>query len=165
MEKMPLWGIGPQFAILIIIYSIMITIFHWITKPLFTIVLTSPLTFGIIGIVLLTVGIIFTKVAVKRIIESHNQDVLCRQGVYRLCRHPIYASWIFFNVPGLILILQLIPFFRSWLIFTIPVVTYIAFITVIKKEEEYLLKRFEDDYKRYKQEVNLVFPNFLNLLN
>jgi protein-S-isoprenylcysteine O-methyltransferase Ste14 len=77
---------------------------------------------------------------------------LATQGIYALCRHPIYGNAIFFTIPGMLL------FFRSWLLFTVPLVMYIVFRLLIKEEDEYLRQKFGPAYLIYEKKVNAVFP-------
>jgi protein-S-isoprenylcysteine O-methyltransferase Ste14 len=55
-------------------------------------------------------------------------------------------------MPGLVLLDRARPLFLA------PVVAYIVFKATIRRENEYLEKRFAEAYSRYKAEVNELFP-------
>jgi glyoxylase-like metal-dependent hydrolase (beta-lactamase superfamily II) len=84
--------------------------------------------------------------------RAFEEGVLATQGVYALCRHPIYGNAIFFTIPGVLL------FFRSWLLLTVPVAMYIIFKLLIGEEEDHLRRGFGSAYLEYEKEVNAVFP-------
>jgi protein-S-isoprenylcysteine O-methyltransferase Ste14 len=104
------------------------------------------------GIILLVIGIPMLIIAGKAATVAYNSDKLATTGIFGLIRNPIYSAWIVFIIPGLVI------FDRSWPLFLTPVVAYIVFKIRIRREYEYLEKRFGDDYRTYKAEVNEVFP-------
>ncbi len=151
-NKMSIMGIDPIFISTSITYGIIAFIINIYTKPFFFI---KGLPLGIaigIGIVFLIIGIPFYILSAKTIYKIHIEGILCTTGVFAACRHPLYASWIFFLMPGIII------FFRSWLLFTIPLFMYIILVIFIDKEENYLLAIYGDKYRNYKKSTNLSFP-------
>ena len=76
---------------------------------------------------------------------------LVTSGVYRIVRHPLYASiiWMIFAV-GVI--------YANYWVFILNAVVFIpAMYYRAKQEEAELLKRFKD-YKKYKKAVGMFFP-------
>ena len=67
-------------------------------------------------------------------------------------RHPLYASSVFFILPGVAL------GFRSWLLLPLPVVAYVALRILLPAEEEDLHEQYGDDFDRYRNTTNALFP-------
>ena len=83
---------------------------------------------------------------------AYNSDKLATAGLFGFVRNPMYAAWIVFIIPGLVLLT------RSWPLLLTPLVAYSAFKLLIRRENAYLEKRFGDAYRRYRVEVNELFP-------
>ena len=83
---------------------------------------------------------------------AYNSDKLATTGLFGIVRNPMYAAWIVFIIPGLVLLT------RSWPLFLTPLVAYAVFKLLIRRENEYLEKRFGDEYREYRGEVNELFP-------
>lgn len=81
-----------------------------------------------------------------------NKGELVTTGIFSVVRNPIYAAWILFILPGIMI------FFQSWLMLATSLVTYIIFKAFIKEEEQYLEKTFGQAYLDYKSKVNGLFP-------
>ena len=73
-------------------------------------------------------------------------------GAFALVRHPVYAAWIVFLLPGLGLLS------RSWLLLVTPLVAYAVFKTLIAKEDDYLTERFGQPYLDYRARVREIIP-------
>ena len=111
-----------------------------------------PWVFLVAGLALAVVGIPMLIVAVKAGMAAYDADKLATTGLYGIVRNPMYAAWIVFIIPGLVLLT------RSWPLFLTPPVAYIMFKLLIRRENEYLEKRFGDAYRKYRAEVNELFP-------
>ena len=81
-----------------------------------------------------------------------NKGKLVTTGIFSVVRNPIYAAWILFILPGIMM------FFQSWLMLATSLVTYIVFKAFIREEEQYLEKTFGQAYLDYKSKVNELFP-------
>lgn len=77
---------------------------------------------------------------------------LATDGVFRCCRHPVYASFVVFLVPGIFLILN------SWLGLTTPIFMYTILCILVRKEEKYLENVFGVEYVEYKKRVPIILP-------
>jgi protein-S-isoprenylcysteine O-methyltransferase Ste14 len=64
----------------------------------------------------------------------------------------LYASWVVFIVPGIVLLM------RSWIGLTIPLFMYVVLRRLSVKEETYLETTFGDAYLEYKKKVPAVIP-------
>ena len=105
-----------------------------------------------IGSILMFIGLPFYTVSLSRAYRAFDSGVLMTNGVYAVCRHPVYASWIVFLVPGMALLSN------YWIGLTAPVFMYIVARVLVKKEESYLEERFGDKYIRYKNKVPAFIP-------
>jgi len=151
-DRISFWGIGIKFAILSLGYSAVIIFVHYFTYPLFYIKFLPYRLFLISGIFLIVVGISLYITSAFSVRKAYTEDALRTKGVYSICRHPLYSSFIFLTVPGICLL------FKSWIAFSVPFVMYIFFRVLIKEEEDYLRDKFADEYEEYKKEVSFVFP-------
>lgn len=153
MKRLSFWGIGPKMAVITLLYTGILLAFHYSFPSIFTLSQVPVTLIWLLSSLLLCIGIPFLMISATTIRAVYQQDQLYTKGVYRLCRHPLYASFIFFIAPGIILL------FRSWLLLTVPLFLYIVFRLLIRVEEQYLAKRYTTDYIEYQQNTNLVFSN------
>ena len=87
-------------------------------------------------------------------LEIHEKHTLITQGIYRLIRHPMYASqWILVLAQPLLL--------HNWIAGFINLVTFVPFYFLrVREEEKLMLEQFGDRYESYMQAVGSVFPKF-----
>lgn len=83
-----------------------------------------------------------------KIYEGHS---LVRHGVYKIVRHPLYASIMLMLFGGSIFYSNILSAFLTAFIF-IPFMYYRA-----KQEEAFLIQEFAE-YKNYKNNVGMFFP-------
>lgn len=151
-KQMTRWGIGPKFTIISVIYAAIVFTIQNILFSELRFVIYSTLINKIIGIVLMLIGFIIFLIPAFTIDKYFYEGKLCTKGVYAYLRHPIYAAWISFIMPGFVI------FSGSILGITIPIFMYIIFRTLIPVEEKYLLDKFGDEYREYQSKVWAVFP-------
>ena len=151
-EKMPLHGVGPVFAALSFGYGIVMLIISGYFHPVFQVDLVPHWLLTIIGILFLVIGAPFFLISVITVVRAYSANELVTEGVFRCCRHPLYASWVVFIVPGIALLL------KSWILLTTPL--FMAFILrlLVKKEEAYLERVFGSSYTAYKNHVPCILP-------
>jgi protein-S-isoprenylcysteine O-methyltransferase Ste14 len=70
---------------------------------------------------------------------------LLTDGVYGMCRHPIYASWVIFFVPGIVILIN------TWIGFSVHVIMYFLLRTLVLEEDQYLEKTFGEEYLPYRK--------------
>jgi len=155
---MTIWGIGPRFALFSFLYFLFALIIHLIFYPMFVIESVPYTLLVIIGIFLISIGIPIWILSAKTIVKGFSQGKLMTEGVYSICRHPLYGNGIFFTFPGILL------FFKSYMLLTLPLFMYVLFRKLISAEEAYLSEQFGDDYTQYVNSVNLAFPKFWKML-
>ncbi|OGJ20572.1 hypothetical protein A3K73_05300 [Candidatus Pacearchaeota archaeon RBG_13_36_9] len=146
------WGIGPRFALFSIIYAAII-VFIGINYLNTNIPIDSKILF-FVGVVLIIMDILVYSLSVRRVMKAFGEGRLETKGIYKYARHPIYASWIVFIIPGTMLI------YGKWLGLTIPIFMYLVFRILIGKEEKMLEERFGRKYLEYKKKTGSIFPKF-----
>jgi len=151
-EKRKQLGVGPKWALPTTVYFTAAVIAHFATYPRFVIAPLSFATCAIVGGLLVAAGICVYAAAFMSLREGLRQGILITHGLYAIMRHPLYASSIFFIIPGIALL------FRSWLLLPMPAVAYVAFRIFIPAEEHDLHEQYGDDFKLYRERTNAVFP-------
>ena len=149
---MSLRGVGPVFAALSLVYGISMIFISSHYHPVFQISFMPNWLLSILGITLIVVGVPFFLIAVKTVVRAYNADKLVTDGIFRCCRHPLYASWAVFIVPGIALLL------KNWLVLTTFVFMVLILRLLIKKEEAYLERVFGSSYTAYKKCVPCILP-------
>jgi len=127
----------------------------------FSLIRTSsdvPLIHEIIGVFLMLFGFLLWIISIKYLSGLHYRDIepkiiLQTKGPYRIVRHPMFFSWIMIAVGAEI-------FFQS--IEALPLIAAFCIILILraKREENYLEKKFEKQWKNYKKKVGFLFPKF-----
>jgi protein-S-isoprenylcysteine O-methyltransferase Ste14 len=151
-EKMSRWGVGPLFAVLSIGYAIMMLAISRYFHPTFRINLVPYWFLSILGIALILIGVPFFIISAIRVTHAYNADALVTDGIFRCCRHPLYASWVVFIVPGIFFLID------SWLALTTPIFMYLILRKLVGKEEVYLESVFGSEYRQYKQKIPCILP-------
>lgn len=152
MQKRTIWGVGRQFLVASLLYSVIILILDHMIFGERSFVLIFPFLRYTTGTVLIVVGFSMLLISIITIKKVLSKGKLITTGIYGVVRHPIYGAWIVFIIPGIVLING------RFLALTIPIVMYVIFRMLIKKEEGQLIKLFGVDYLMYKQKVNAIFP-------
>jgi len=151
-DKMSRWGVGPSFAALSFVCLCIAIIAERSGPALADISIVPYGALLSIGLSLIALGLVFYIAAVISIMRAYNADRLCTTGPTGLCRHPIYAAWAVFIIPGIALLLN------SWIaLATIPVICLILRV-LVRKEERYLEHRFGDEYRVYRSRVPAILP-------
>jgi protein-S-isoprenylcysteine O-methyltransferase Ste14 len=147
-----MWGSGPKIIGSTLVYLAVILCIDTLYQPPAIIRPEKIIILYILSTLLLILGIAIWFVAGRTIVMMYKLDSLYQEGLYKFCRHPLYANFIFILSPGFSLLAN------SWLILTTPVFMYLSFKYFIKEEERYLIEQFGQAYIQYKQDVNSVFP-------
>jgi protein-S-isoprenylcysteine O-methyltransferase Ste14 len=149
---MKITGVGPKIAIPSIIYLLITIIVDNLYYPVFKFTLSSHSTLIINGVILILISIGLVIICARKLVKSFNANLLMTDGLYKVCRNPLYAVYLIFVYPGLSLILN------SWLVLTTVIVNYILLQIFIKAEYKYLEETFGEEYKTY---LNKVWFKFL----
>lgn len=151
-SKITRWGVGPKFLFFSVAYFLIVVIIHYAFLPELKFTVFHRLINIISGIVFIVTGFILFIIPAFIIDKYFEKGELATKGVYSIMRHPIYGSWIVFIIPGIVLL------HGSVIGISVPVFMYFVFRVVIKKEEDYLLNKFGNDFIKYKKNVNAIFP-------
>ena len=151
-EKMSRWGVGPTFASLSIGYWLVTLAISRYFHPVFQIGPVPHWLLFVPGEVLMAIGVPFYIISARVVMRAYNADKLVTDGVYRYCRHPLYASWVVFIIPGFVLLLN------SWIALTTPIFMYFVLHRLVRKEETYLERVFGSEYLGYKKNVPCILP-------
>jgi len=86
-------------------------------------------------------------------IKIYKNHTLVSKGVYKIVRHPLYASliWIFFACAIL---------YQNWLAFLLNLFIFLPMMYHRAKQEEQLLSEQFKNYKTYQKEVGMFFPKW-----
>lgn len=87
-------------------------------------------------------------------IKIYDEHTLVQRGMYKIVRHPLYASIMLMFYGACLVYRNLLCFFAVTLIF-IPFMYYRA-----KQEETLLIQNF-NEYKDYKKRTGMFFPKIL----
>ncbi len=122
------------------------------TEYLNKLVSPSSIILSIIDQLLIAIGTVFVAVSVYQVRRGISAGKLVTDGLYAYFRHPLYAGWILFIVPGIVLLSGLV------LMILLPFLMYAFFRVSIRKEEDELERPFEEEYLSYKRRVNSIVP-------
>jgi protein-S-isoprenylcysteine O-methyltransferase Ste14 len=85
-------------------------------------------------------------------LEVREQHTIVKTGVYRVIRHPMYASFFLLSVAQM----ALLP---NWLVAASGLLAALAFYAFrLPREEQMMLECFGDDYRRYMAETKRFIP-------
>jgi protein-S-isoprenylcysteine O-methyltransferase Ste14 len=104
------------------------------------------------GIVLAAVGLVFWASAARGLVRAYAADRLAKRGAYGLCRHPIFAWWIFFILPPAALITN------SWLFLVAALAAALLAIPSMRREDSALAARYGEEHAEYARRVRALVP-------
>jgi protein-S-isoprenylcysteine O-methyltransferase Ste14 len=105
-----------------------------------------------VGLELGAIGLIFWASAAARLIPALRVGRLAMRGAYGLCRHPVFAWWIYFVLPALSLGLD------SWIFAALAAFLYFLARDAAIREEAALVKKFGDEYRNYAERTRRLLP-------
>lgn len=149
---MTIWGVGLRFTAFSLLCFILTLAAHCIGYPFFVIRGVPYVVLAAVGLILIAIGVPIWVAASGEVDRAFEAGELATQGVYALCRHPIYGSATFFVVPGILL------FFRSWILLAVPLAMAVLAGLLVRREEAYLRDRFGQAYLEYASRVGALFP-------
>jgi protein-S-isoprenylcysteine O-methyltransferase Ste14 len=146
------WGIGPVFALLSILYGLITLFISHYFYPDFRMDVIPYRLLSITGVILIIIGFPFFIISAATVTRAYNSDKLVIDGIFRYCRHPLYASFVVFIVPGIAILMN------SWPALTTPIAMYFILRLLVIKEESYLESVFGSEYLEYKKRVPCIMP-------
>jgi hydroxyacylglutathione hydrolase len=156
-KQMTIWGVGPKFTAFSVLCLVLALVVHVIWYPLSVIQGMPPVVLIAVGLILISIGVPIWGAASREVDRAFEAGELATQGVYALCRHPIYGSATFFVIPGILLL------FRSWVLLAVPVAMAVLARLLVRREEVYLREKFGQAYLEYAASVGALFPRIWRL--
>jgi protein-S-isoprenylcysteine O-methyltransferase Ste14 len=150
--SMTAFGVGPKWVALSVLFSVPAIAARMRWPEFFAIPIVPRPVVIVLGCLLLAVGLPLCVAGVVALKRGFPKGALFTGGVYGLCRHPIYGSWVVFNVPGMVLLAN------SWIGLLVPVPMYIALRLLVRDEEAWLEQTFGETYRAYRDRVPAVMP-------
>ena len=83
--------------------------------------------------------------------ENGGKGKLVDTGIYKHCRHPVYAGQIFMTIGTVLLA-------NDWLVGVLPAGTFVLSIWRAVLEERDLKERFGHDFESYKNTTSFIIP-------
>lgn len=151
MKTMSVWGIGPKWGVLVLGYAAA-SIFLGHHYSILVIPEALSAYARVAAVFLLIIGLPLWVVSGRTMFRGVGEGRLLTAGPYAMCRHPIYGSWILFNLPAISLLS------RSWLGLTSSVFAYVLLRMMAGAEEDYLLEKFGTPYSAYRRRTPFVLP-------
>ena len=148
-------GVGLKWALPTAAYFIAAVSAHFAAYPQFLISQVSFATCLVVGALFIMAGVSMYLAGLVGLRNGLRSGSLVTHGLYAIMRHPLYASSIFFIIPGVALA------FRSWLLLPMPVVAYAACRAFLPAEDDELLGRYGEQFSQYRQRTNAFFPTRL----
>lgn len=149
-KKMNIAGSAPFIAVPTFIYLAITIVISYLAYPGFSITQNS-LYIILPGIALILIGAVMVISCARKLLKSFGNNKLMDDGLYKIFRDPMYASYLLFVIPGIALI------FNSWLAVTTVLINYVLYSIFIRKEHNYLKEKFGNDYEEYLQKVLIKF--------
>ena len=133
---------------------VILLIFSYILGVAFEINLSFPAFVNFIGLLFLLKSVFIFIISI-RIFFAHKEKLppststnkIIKTGIYSYTRNPIYLAFVFFQIGMFLVFVNIYYFFSS-----LVLIIWLNF-HVIKAEERYLEKKFNDEYLRYKNNV------------
>ena len=116
---------------------------------------------GLLGFIVVVLGVVnwlfiayhVDKVHKKAPLSVAGIDQVITEGAYAFVRHPVYLSYI-------ILVWCVFVIFPEYRMLFAACWATLVFVFWSALEERMLEDKFMDDYKKYKQRVPMLIPNF-----
>ncbi len=150
-KPMTMFGVGPRWGLISLAYGAGVFMLARMFPALYFPAMLHP-ALNILGALLILIGLPYYFLAVRAMTRAFKAKELVTTGVYAVCRHPLYGSWIVFLAPGIVLLTHI------WLGLSVPVVMYLVLRVMVKEEEDYLAATFGEPYLQYKATVPFVSP-------
>ncbi|CRG97005.1 protein-S-isoprenylcysteine O-methyltransferase, putative [Plasmodium gallinaceum] len=128
-------------------------------------VILSSLVLSLIGLFLRLFGIIQCSSNFSfYVLSSHSlrkknmkkEHHLVKKGLYKYMRHPCYTGWFYYSLFLQLFLFNIFCFFLSFII------SWAFLYRTIKIEERNLLKCYNEEYRKYKEETPHIYIPFIN---
>jgi protein-S-isoprenylcysteine O-methyltransferase Ste14 len=151
-KAMTVFGVGPKLDFWTFLYTFGIVGLCVKFPSAFHMAFLPSLVRLFLGILLVLAGGTLYILSIKTIFKGFQAGKLMTNGVYGLCRHPIYASWGIAIVPGIALLCD------NWAALSISIFLCAVTKLLVAEEERWLEKKFGKKYKAYQRQVPGLLP-------
>lgn len=151
-RRMTSFGVGPRIALFTLPYLALAIVLHVVWPGVFLMTDSFHPAFVAVGASLGVIGLALWAGGGRVIDRAFTEGRLLTTGAYAIVRNPMYSGFIVFLLPGISLAL------RSWILLSTAAVAYLIFRVLIRKEEEYLLGRFGQEFLDYRRRVTAIIP-------
>lgn len=151
-RKTGFFGIGPWLAVVGFVFFINAAIISIDHRKDFYMTVFGGTADSNLGLLLFLFGFLVFFAAQISFYIGWRRGNLVTAGLYRLCRHPMYASWILIMLPATGLMLH------SWLVMINAAVVYVMFKLLIDREDKRLETAFGREYLDYRARTNEIVP-------
>ncbi len=149
-KRQRLFGVGPVGAAISFVW---LAIGFWVNGALgHPAILVNPTPLKIVGVALAVIGLGLHFWSMWILRKWWNKDELCATGPFRWFRHPMYAAWITFVLPGFAFYLN------SWITLLFVVLLHPIWRFLVIREEKMMLDKFQDEYRVYMSRTGRFFP-------
>ena len=97
-------------------------------------------------LILLPMFVFRSKGKVKKEDDWTETSILVDTGIYSVIRHPLYLGWLLMYVA-------LVLWSQHWLTIIVGVLGMICVYMISRREDQRLVEKFGDNYKRYMRSV------------
>jgi protein-S-isoprenylcysteine O-methyltransferase Ste14 len=151
-HRLSRFGIGPGIALAAIVYMAAAAVITYEYPRICMLEQLSQLAVVYVARLLLVLGVVMWIAGVIAAMRAYDRDELATTGAFAFVRHPMYSAVIVFVLPGLTLATT------SWPLVLTPLVAYAVFKRYIRREDDYLAKRFGPAYLDYRRRVPELIP-------
>lgn len=151
-ERLSRFGIGPRIVGAVLVCAIAAAGLSYEFPRVCLVPALRQSAVAAIAWALVVAGVAIWFAGAIVVMRAYDRDELVTTGVYSLVRHPMYAGWIVLILPGLVLLTT------CWPLLAAPLAAYVIFKRSIRREDEYLAKRFGRSYLDYRGRVNEMIP-------
>ncbi len=145
-----LFGVGPTGAAISFVWLV---IAYWTNRFLeWPTTLANPTLLKVIGVILIMIGLVLNFWSMWILRNWWNKDELCTTGPFRWFRHPMYAAWITFMLPGFAFYLN------SWIILLFVILLHPIWYLLVIREENMMLEKYRDAYRVYAAQTGKFLP-------
>ena len=145
-------SVASVVALLIVMLMLLGHGLHVLLLPLASIDNVPPLWLYGLGGALIALSLPIWVAALRLLRDCRPRGILLTEGVYRLCRHPLYGNGICLTLTGLCL------WWRSWVMLLVPALSLAAVRLLVRHEERDLAGRYGDAWAHYVADTPCLVP-------
>lgn len=152
-RRQKLFGVGPVGCIIsLVLFIIAAWVNHSLGNPQ---MLSRAFVLKVVGVILIITGLGLHFWSMWTLRRWWHENELCVRGPFRWFRHPLYAGWLTFVLPGISF------YMNSWILLFSVVLAHVVWHILVRTEEDMLLVVFGERYKSYAVKTGRFIPRLL----